>query len=160
MPVELPVRIHATTIAMAGSAAIIRGESGSGKSDLALRCLAAAPSTLIESTAQLVSDDYTEIFLRDGTLFARAPESIKNLMEVRGVGIVKVEAIPEAKVALVVDLAEASTIARHPDMPAQADLLGVQLPAIALCASEPSAPSKLLLALDQIRRHGRIATGE
>lgn len=160
MPVELPVRVHATSIAMAGKAAVIRGESGSGKSDLALRCLMAAPGPLVPEKAQLVADDYTEVFKRGGVLFARAPEPIAHLLEVRGVGIVKIEAVPEAEVVLVVDLAPASTIARLPEPSTKAELMGIELPAITLAASEPSAHAKLLLALEWVCRHGRLPDGE
>jgi len=48
---------HGTAIAVSGRAALIVGPSGAGKSDLALRCLAVAPTALIPAAAQLVGDD-------------------------------------------------------------------------------------------------------
>ena len=157
MPVELPVRVHATSIAIADCAAIIRGASGAGKSDLALRCLMMTPNGMIAEPARLVADDYTEIFDRNGTLFARAPEQIANLLEVRGLGIMDVDSVGEAEVVLIVDLVSASEISRFPD-PAPQVLLAedVRFPVLRLCPSESSAPAKLLLALDYIRRNGRL----
>ena len=57
--------VHGTTVEIAGQAVLIRGPSGSGKSDLALR--------LIDGGAQLVADDQTELSPRDGRLVASAP---------------------------------------------------------------------------------------
>lgn len=156
MSVELPVRVHATTIALEGSAAVIRGASGSGKSDLALRCMTMAPNALVETPVGLVADDYTELFLDGGTLGARPPVEIANLLEVRGVGLMEIEAVRNARVALVVDLAEADAIERMPMDKAQVDLVGFTVPAIRLCAKEASAPAKLLLALDFVRRNGHL----
>lgn len=156
MPAELPVRIHATTIALGGHAAVIRGPSGSGKSDLALRCLTFAPNALIEAQVQLVADDYTELFDDDGTLSARCPQNIKNLLEVRGVGLVEIAARPQAQVALFVDLVDPKVVARLPDPDTSVDVVGFSVPCIALNAFEASAPSKLLLALENLRRHGEL----
>lgn len=157
MPIELPVRVHATTIAIADRAAIIRGASGAGKSDLALRCLMMAPNSLVAQPVQLVADDYTELFFRDNALFARAPEQISRLLEVRGLGIVDMETTCEAEVALVVDLVDTDELSRLPDPSSKVLLVeGISVPALRLSTSEPSAPAKLLLALDYIRRHGRL----
>lgn len=156
MPIELPVRVHATTISLEGSAAIIRGGSGSGKSDLALRCLMMTPNALVQATAGLVSDDYTELYLEEGMLCARPPAEIANLLEVRGVGLMKFEAATNVKIALIVDLAESDTIERMPLENAEADVAGYAFPAIRLCAKQSSAPAKLLVALDFVRRHGHL----
>lgn len=157
MPIELPARVHATTIAIADRAAIIRGASGAGKSDLALRCLMMAPNSLIAQLVHLVADDYTELFFRDNALFARAPEQISRLLEVRGLGIVDLETTCDAQVALVVDLVDAAELSRLPAPSSKVLLVeGVSVPALRLSASEPSAPAKLLLALDYVRRNGRL----
>ncbi|KUO53805.1 MAG: hypothetical protein APF80_07815 [Alphaproteobacteria bacterium BRH_c36] len=160
MTVELPARIHATTIALAGAAAVIRGASGAGKSDLALRCLMMAPNALVSCGAEFVSDDYTELFLQDNAVFARPPAEIANLLEVRGLGIVEIKAVASARVTLVVDLAEASSIERMPGQAMQVGVAGRTFPALRLHAAESSAPAKLLLALDFVRRHGRLPTIE
>ena len=133
-----PTMVHATAVALAGRAVLLRGAPGSGKSDLALR--------LIEEGADLVADDQTCICARGGTLWATAPEPLKELMEVRGIGIVRLPALAEAPVALVVDLVARPQVERLPE-PEREVLLGIELPKIRLHAPEASAPAKLRLAL-------------
>ncbi len=142
--------VHATAIALGGRAALIRGPSGAGKSDLALRCLALAPSALLPEAAQLVSDDQVHLELREGAIHARAPAAIAGLIEVRGIGILRLEKCAvEARVALAVDLLLPQDPApdRHPDPWPLMTLLGVTLPLLRLQPFEASAPVKLLLAL-------------
>ena len=85
---------------------LLFGDSGSGKSDVALR--------LIAMGGQLLSDDQTELFVESGRLFAAAPEPLRNYMEIRGVGIVKFPACSPAAVLLCVRLGEGSE-RRFPD---------------------------------------------
>jgi len=129
--------VHATCIAIGGRGVLIRGRSGSGKSDLALR--------LIDRGAQLVSDDYTDLSEEDGRILARAPKTIAGKLEVRGVGIVEMEPAADVPVCLVVDLDQVPE--RLPDDSNAMSLLGTVLPAIGLVALEPSAPVKLEQAL-------------
>ncbi len=100
------VRVHATTVIPGkasepfgmdvAAAVLLFGDSGSGKSDVALR--------LIAMGGQLVSDDQTELFSDSGRLFAAAPERLQNHMEIRGVGIIKLPAYSPALVLLCVRL--------------------------------------------------------
>ena len=77
--------VHATAIASAGAAVLLRGPSGSGKSDLALRCLYL---TTPEGTPfQLLADDRVIVEMSNGDLRARAPEVLRGLLEVRGFGL-------------------------------------------------------------------------
>ena len=138
---------NATAIACAGRAALICGVSGSGKSDLALRCLAMAPNALVPVPAQLVSDDYV-VCERVGTgLAVGTPDALAGKIEVRGVGIMTVPYVARAAAAMVVELADAASIERFPDPPEMRDLFGVQLPVLRVNAFEASAPLKVLLAL-------------
>ena len=57
--------VHATAVAIGGRAVLLRGPSGSGKSDLALR--------LIDAGAELVSDDQSLLERRGDTVVVRAP---------------------------------------------------------------------------------------
>ena len=138
---------HGTAIAAGGRAALIVGPSGAGKSDLALRCLALAPSPLIPGPARLVADDRVIIELQDGRLRVAAPETIGGRLEVRGLGIVEVPSVETADLVLIVDLTEAGPIERLPDPVPRRTILGVSLPVLRLPAFEASAPAKLLLAL-------------
>lgn len=139
--------VHGTAIAAGGRAALIRGASGSGKSDLALRCICQAPVPLIPDTAALVSDDQVVVERIGGKLRVSAPVTIEGRMEVRGLGIVVVPNVSAAELVLVVDLVEPGAYDRFPDTPQRTAFLGVDLPLLRLAAFEISTPLKLLLAL-------------
>ena len=137
-------RIHATTVAFEGNAVLLRGASGSGKSDLALR--------LIDEGWDLVADDYTEIHEVEGALCARAPENIQGLIEVRGIGIVRLGCVPRARVAAVFDLLPLSDIERLPST-ATETILGHAVPRFTLHGFDASAPAKVRLALKAHAEH-------
>lgn len=130
--------VHATSVEIGGHAVLIRGPSGAGKSDLALR--------LMDSGAVLVADDQTELAAEAGRLFAAAPAAIAGLIEVRGLGIVRVPHRDRVPVALAVDLVAAREVERLPE-PAHAAFLGIAVPRIALAGFEASAAAKVRLAM-------------
>lgn len=136
-------KVHATCVEIEGAAVLLRGPSGSGKSDLALR--------LMDGGARLVSDDYTEVEESEGRLVASAPPAIEGLMEVRGIGLIETKFAAKATVSLVVDLTAAVDVLRLPD-PAACEILGVSLPLFKFAAFEDSTPAKIRLAM-------RIANG-
>ena len=140
--------VHGTCVALGRTAALLRGPSGSGKSDLALRFLFLArrgPAAL--EAPILVADDRVCLVRNDGRLLVRAPDTTRGKLEVRGVGIVEVKSLMEADLALVVDLLPAAHIERLPEGNARARLLGVELPLVGLFPWEASAPVKLAIAL-------------
>ncbi len=130
--------IHATTVALTGAAVLLRGASGSGKSDLGLR--------LIDRGWSLVADDQTAIQVRGGVLFATAPDSIEGKIEVRGLGIKKLPITGEMPVRLIVDLKPRHELERLPE-PQEIPIAGVSLPLIACDPFDSSTPIKLELAL-------------
>jgi serine kinase of HPr protein (carbohydrate metabolism regulator) len=130
--------IHATAVAIAGRAVLLRGASGAGKSDLGLR--------LIDAGARLVADDQSELSQRGEMLIVRAPATIAGLLEVRGVGIVRVDALAEAPLALIADLVAPEQIERLPT-PGSETILGLAVPLIALAPFEASTPAKIRLLL-------------
>jgi serine kinase of HPr protein (carbohydrate metabolism regulator) len=129
--------VHTSCVAVAGRAVLIGGESGRGKSDLALR--------LIDRGAQLVSDDYTIIRRTGGRLLASPPETIAGKMELRGVGIVEFPPARDVPVALFVDLDREADRLHEPGETCR--VAGLEIPVIALGALEPSAPIKVEAAL-------------
>lgn len=142
--------VHGTCVALGSAAALLRGPSGSGKSDLALRFLFLArrgPAAV--NKPALVADDQVRLVANGVRLSASAPEAIRGKIEVRGVGIVGVTCLPEADVALIVDLTDRDGIVRLPERDTMARLLGVDVPLLRLFPWEASAPVKLALALAQ-----------
>lgn len=136
-------RVSGTCVSIDGHGVLLRGPSGCGKSDLALR--------LIGHGACLVADDYTEIEVRDNTLIGWAPEPIRGLLEVRGLGILRIDPLAHVKLSAVIDLVPADEVPRMPE-PLCIQILGVALPCYKLVSFEPSAPDKVRLAV-------RLATG-
>jgi HPr kinase/phosphorylase len=130
--------VHATAVAIKGRALLLRGPSGSGKSDLALR--------LIDAGARLVADDQSELWRRGDSVIVRAPATIAGLLEVRGVGLFRLDALAEAPLALIVDLVPPDAVERLPARQT-ATILGVVLPLIAAAPFEASAAAKLRLTL-------------
>lgn len=129
--------LHASCVAIGGRAVLIEGLSGSGKSDLALR--------LIDRGAILVSDDYTLVRRAGGHAIASPPATIEGLIEVRGLGLVKMTHTTDVPVALIVTLNEA--VDRMPEA-ATRSVAGVELPVICLASLQASAPIKVEHALN------------
>lgn len=132
---------HGTTIEINGVGIFIQGASGAGKSDFAIR--------LIEMGANLIADDYTNLTPASDALIASAPENIKGLIEIHGIGVISTEVKKQTQVKLVVELVEGDKIERMPEQ--QSTLIeGVSLPLIFLCAKQASATAKLSLYLKSL----------
>ena len=131
-------QIHATAVDIDGSGVLLSGPSGSGKSDLALR--------LIDGGARLVADDRTDLALADGHLVASAPREIAGRMEVRGLGVLEKDAVPQTVLALVVELVDPEDVERVPET-ATVKFLGVDVPVVRLHAFEASAAAKVRAVL-------------
>ena len=132
------ILLHATAVAIEGHAVLLRGPSGSGKSDLALR--------LIDAGARLVADDQSELRRHGDVLLVRAPATIAGLLEVRGLGILRFDELFEAPLRLIADLVMADRIERLPPHRTGV-ILGIAVPLIAIAPFEASATAKLRLAL-------------
>ena len=132
--------VHASTVAKDGHAILITGPSGAGKSDLALR--------LLDRGFVLVSDDRTIVKREGDRLIASAPPNIAGKLEIRGIGIVDMEAVNDMPVALMVMLT--SEIERLPDDDQNRQILGVPVPVVSIDAKAASAPAKVSVALDRM----------
>lgn len=135
--------IHASCVSYLNRGILIRGKSGLGKSDLCLRLI-------MDKGCRLVGDDRVDIYTKSGTLKARSVATISNMLEVRGVGLVKFDAQKSTTVKLVVELVkESSQIERLPDDDFF-EYENVKVKKIQLCAFEVSAVNKVILALSLV----------
>jgi HPr kinase/phosphorylase len=129
------MRFHASCAAKPGpagnNAVLLLGPSGSGKSDVLLR--------LINLGWLLVADD--QVLVEHGA--ARAPEALKGLLEVRGLGLFHLPYLQSAPLRLVVNLgvqtARLPAPERHPTL---------NLPLVTIDPAQHSAPERLGLALE------------
>jgi HPr kinase/phosphorylase len=93
--------VHATSVAVAGRALLIRGAAGAGKSALAIEMIALG--------ARLVADDRTVLEASGGAVVAAPAPAIAGLIEARGLGLIRLPHISGIPVAAVVDLDETET---------------------------------------------------
>lgn len=139
--------VHGTCVAFGRRAVLLRGEPGTGKSDLALRCLALAPHD--EARPMLVADDQVWIATDDkGLLIASPPPALAGKIELRGIGIVEMPFLRQAALHLVCDLVDTKNVPRMAPEPwERTEIAGITLPALKLAPFEASAPLKLKTAL-------------
>ena len=130
---------HGTVVAYQGKGVLLRGISGSGKSDLAVRLIAAG--------AELVADDRVVLERAGEGLVASCPQNLASLIELRGIGIMALPFRPQAEIALVVDLVDSGDVERLPES-SRAVLEGLFLPVVRLDAFEASTPIKILWVLE------------
>ena len=127
-------------MARAGAGVLVLGPSGAGKSDLALRMIALGFS--------LVADDRVDI----EDLVARAPAALQGMLEVRGLGIVRLPFVTSVRLAVAVELGA------EPRLPEPARHAVLDLPLITLDGRSPSAAQRAELALDcALGRIGQVA---
>lgn len=74
--------VHGVLLSIYGKGVMITGESGMGKSETALE--------LIRRGHVLVADDRVDISRIHNTLIGQAPELLKGMLEIRGIGIIDV----------------------------------------------------------------------
>jgi len=96
--------VHASAVLVGERAVLIRGPSGSGKSRLAFELILAGRSGQLPPTI-LVGDDRVHLDTSAGNLNVRPAPELAGLIEIRGLGIRRIEHVAEAVVGLVVDLA-------------------------------------------------------
>lgn len=134
--------IHASCVAYFKKGILIYGKSGLGKSDLCLRLI-------MDKGCRLVGDDRIDLYTKSGSLKAKSVATIAQMLEVRGIGLMKFEAQKSATIKLVVELVkDYHDIERLPE-PEFFEYEGVSVRKIKLYAFEPSAPDKIILALSQ-----------
>ena len=136
-------KFHSTSVVIEDLGILIRGQSGSGKSDLALR--------LIDSGATLISDDLTICKKIGDYLYLYPHPKTKGLLEVRELGIMTVPYVENVRLFLVVELVE-EEFERMPGM-MSCSILGVKFPKIKIFGKSSSAVAKIKIKLNQIRSY-------
>jgi HPr kinase/phosphorylase len=132
--------IHASAVLVGRRAVLIRGPSGSGKSLLALELIEIARTGGLPF-ARLVADDRVLLEAAHGQLLARPPATLAGLIEVRGLGLMRLAHEASAVVGLVVDLA--ATDAQRLPEPAgrRTEINGIPLPRLAVAAGMAALPA-------------------
>ncbi|MCM0000057.1 MAG: HPr kinase/phosphatase C-terminal domain-containing protein [Erythrobacter sp.] len=137
--------MQAGAVVIGARALLIEGPPGSGKSSLAL--------ALIERGAGLIGDDAVTLTASQGRLIAGPPPNIAGLIEVRGVGLARLEVAPPAPVALILTLGGLPA-ERLPETPLPARLIaGVAVPVLAF---DPGPLAPAARAEWALRMHGLV----
>ena len=121
--------MHGVLMDILGLGVLITGESGLGKSELGLE--------LISRGHGLVADDAVDLYrVNQDTIEGRCPELLRNLLEVRGIGLLDIKAIfgetavrRKMRLKLIVHLVRRETLERDyeriPYEPLTQDVLGI-----------------------------------
>jgi HPr kinase/phosphorylase len=121
--------MHGVLMDILGLGVLITGESGLGKSELGLE--------LISRGHGLVADDAVDLYrVNQATIEGRCPELLRNLLEVRGIGLLDIKAIfgetavrRKMRLKLIVHLVRRETLEREyeriPYEPLMQDVLGI-----------------------------------
>ena len=143
--------IHATAVLTGAKATLIRGAAGSGKSSLAWSLVIAGTQGLLPF-ARLVADDRAFLENLAGRLVVRPADELAGMIEVRGLGVRRIEFEPAAVVGLVVDL-DAEDAGRLPDQKGESVAIHeVKVPRLAVAAGIAALP--LVLAALRTPRAG------
>ncbi|MEO9101343.1 MAG: HPr(Ser) kinase/phosphatase [Burkholderiaceae bacterium] len=121
--------MHGVFMDILGVGVLITGESGLGKSELGLE--------LISRGNGLVADDAVDLYrINQTTIEGRCPELLRNLLEVRGIGLLDIQAIfgetavrRKMRLHLIVHLVRRETLERDyerlPEAPLMQEVLSV-----------------------------------
>ena len=164
---ELAPRItrHGVLVEVYGEGILILGDSGIGKSELAIE--------LVKRGHRLVADDAVEIRCIADRLIGTAPEVIRNYIELRGIGVIDVRQLfgmravmPESQIDLVVEFEPWDSSKAYDRLGIEdrfIDILGKQVP----CVTLPIRPGRNLASIVEVaamnnrhRRYGYNAAEE
>jgi len=143
------IKMNGVLMDIMGQGVLITGASGIGKSETALE--------LVNKGYQLIADDVAEFYLdSNDDLIGRANEIIKNLMEVRGLGIININDIfgtsavlEEKKLNLVINLGKWDAKKKYDRLGEDTQyfkILGLELPLISL----PVGPGRNLSTIIEV----------
>ncbi|MFI4956447.1 MAG: HPr(Ser) kinase/phosphatase [Gammaproteobacteria bacterium] len=149
--------IHGVFMEVFDLGVLLTGDSGVGKSELALE--------LINRGHRLIADD-SPVFSRDApdSLTGRAPDLLKDFLEVRGLGIINVRAmfgntaVKDCKklnlIVHIVNIADpvVAKIDRLEGMHRTREILGVDIPEVTI----PAGPGRSLSVLVEASVHNQV----
>lgn len=130
---------HGVLLSMNGKGVMIRGESGIGKSEVALE--------LVRRGHQLVADDRVDCYQVHNSIVGRAPKLLEGMLEIRGIGIIDVArmygantTLPRSNVDVVVELTPWDSNANYDRVGIEStkyeNILDVEVPKIILPVRE------------------------
>lgn len=127
--------LHGVLLSIYGKGVLIRGESGMGKSEVAL--------DLVRRGHQLISDDLVDCYLIHNEIIGHPPKLLEGFIELRGIGIVNIRklygtnsTLPKTKVDFVIELKSWDNNAEYDRVGIEEtkyeDILGIGIPKIIL----------------------------
>ncbi len=138
--------IHATAVAYSGAGCLILGKSGSGKSRLA--------AEMIQLGARLVADDQVILTVQSGMLMASAPKELANVLELRGIGLIRLpDIVPRHVLHLAIEL-DPDAEDRLPE-PQTATIEGLSIPLLRLKPPPITGAGSVMLAIKAVQE-GRM----
>ena len=130
--------LHGVLVQVYGRGILITGESGVGKSEIALE--------LIKKGHVLVADDRVDVYRAHNHITGEAPSVLKNMLEIRGVGIIDVTSMfgiasttDKSQIDFVIDLQKWDQESVYDRIGGQYEYLnvfGIDIPKIIIPVSE------------------------
>ena len=113
--------VHATAVLVGADGILIRGESGAGKSALAL--------ALIARGGRLIADDRITLSLCHDRIVASAAQATFGMIELRGRGVISVAHERAGVIRLIADIVDEEGLERMPEQhQLSATIAGIALP--------------------------------
>ena len=154
---SLNCQLHAVLVRVFDTGVVIIGDSGIGKSECAL--------DLVTRGHQLVADDAVQIYADADKLTGTAPDLTRHLLEIRGLGVIDVEAIfgtssvcAESSIDLCVELRKLPGVERLENVMSEYEIAGRGVPKFLLPVSSGRNLATLVETAVRLYRKGGMGT--